>query len=142
MKKAVLQRKGKALVPTSKEHLDTIMAFPENEFLNVSIKGHRRPRSVQQNKWIHAIFRQVAYNTDDPEWNTPEKAKRNVKLSMKFFKDDVVVQGNKVFFELRSFAFDQMDQHEADRVYDQAKQICADFLGVSVETLETEAKRD
>src|SRR6056297_373848 len=115
MKKAVLQRKGKALVPTSKEHLDTVMAFPENEFLNVSIKGHRRPRSVQQNKWIHAIFRQVAYNTDDPEWNTPEKVKRNVKLAMKFFKDDVVVQGNKVFFELRSFAFDQMDQHEADR---------------------------
>ena len=67
---------------------------------------------------------------------------RNVKMKMKFFKDDVIVHGNKVYFELRSFAFDKMDHREANIRYEEAKNICAKFLGVTPETLQAEAQNE
>ena len=140
MKEIILQRKGKSLHPFSQEDLNKIKSYHENQPIKARLTGSRKARSLQQNKWIHAIFRIVADNIEDDEWNTPEKAKRSTKLAMKFFKDDVVVDGNKVYFELRSFAFDRMDQDEADIKYNEAKVICAKKIGVSPESLEANAK--
>jgi len=116
--------------------------FLDNQILQAKIWGSKKPRSLLQNKWIHVIFRIVADNTDDPDWNTPEKVKRNVKMKMKFFEDDVIVEGNKVYFELRSFAFDKMEQNEANIKYDEAKLICAKFLKVSPDELQANAERE
>ncbi len=142
MIKTTMQRRGKTLVPFSLEGVGDIKGFPENQLLSVSITGTRRPRSLEQNKWIHAVFRFVAMNTENTEWNTPDKVKRNVKLAIKFFKDDVAVIGNKVYFELRSFAFGKMNQVEADKVFDEAVKVCADFLGVDKEVLKAEARNE
>lgn len=133
---------GKMYAPFSIEDRDASKAFKPNQVVTLKVTGTKRPRSVQQNRWAHAIFRIVASNTEDPDWDTPEKVKRNVKMAMKFFKDDVIVHGNKVFFELRSFAFDKMDQNEADVKYEEAKNICAKKLGVKSEALETEAMQE
>lgn len=130
-----------AMVPVSQEDAERLESFKDNQILKNKISGSRKPRSVLQNKWIHAIFRLVAQNTEDPDWSTPERVKRNVKMKMKFFEDDVVVHGNKVYFELRSFAFDEMSQDEANIRYNEAKLICAKFLGVSPESLEAEAQK-
>jgi hypothetical protein len=86
------------------------------------------------------MFKIVAMNTENPDWNTPEKVKRNVKMKMQFFKDEVIVANNKVYFELRSFAFDAMDQDEANIKYEEAKLICADFMKVKPEALEANAQ--
>jgi len=85
------------------------------------------------------VFQLTADNSDDPGWNTLEKVKRNVKMIMKFFDERFIV-GDKVYFELRSFAFDQMEHNEANRIFDEAKMICAQKLGVDPEILETQAK--
>ena len=142
MKQAFLQFDGKALSPVSQENLDVLKSYKVNQILRCEIYGTRKQRSVQQNKWAHAMFRIVASNTDDPEWNTPEKVKRNVKMAMKFFKDEVVVHNNKVYFELRSFAFDEMEHQEANIRYEDAKLICAKKLGVDPQTLESEAQQE
>jgi hypothetical protein len=130
------------LIPVSEEYKFELKSFKPNQILRAEIYGTTRQRSVLQNKWIHAIFRMVAENQEDTDWNTPEKVKRNVKMAMRFFKNDVIVHNNKVFFELRSFAFDQMEHQEANLVYEEAKLICAKKLGIDPEILEANAKRN
>lgn len=130
------------LKPTSDEDRETLRHFKPNQIVRLQIYGTRKQRSVLQNKWVHKMFAIVADNTDDPEWSTPEKVKRNVKMAMRFFKDEVIVHNNKVWFELRSFAFDEMDQDEANRVYTEAKELCAKKLGVPPNVLEAEAKHE
>ncbi len=143
MKTVYLQMsKDYTLAAASIEERENLKAFLPNQILKAKLTGTLKARSVEQNKWVHAMFRFVAHNTDDHEWDTPEKVKRNVKMALKFFKDEVIVQGNKVFFELRSFRFDEMEQPEANMVYDQCKHICAAKLKVAPEVLEANAEKE
>jgi len=136
------QKRGNALHPASLEYSEALKAYKDNQILKCVVSGTRKPRSVLQNKWLHAMFRHVASNTEDMDWDTPEKVKRNIKMKMKFFKDEVTVAGNRVYFELRSFAFDQMEHNEANIRYEDAKNICAKFLGVEPQVLEANAQRE
>jgi len=129
------------LKPVSDEDKEKLKAFIPNQVVKLKVSGTRKQRSVVQNAWMHSIFKTVAENTDDPDWKTPELVKRNVKMAMKFFKDDIIVHKNKVWFELRSFAFDKMEHNEANRVYEEAKEICAKKLNVKPEDLEAESKQ-
>ena len=142
MSKVIYSQKTKEglLRPFSPENAELLKSFKENQVLKCVVSGTMKARSVEQNAWAHAMFKMVSENTDDPGLDTPEKVKRHVKMQMKFFEDTVIVQDNKVFFELRSFSFDQMPQNEANLVYTQAKIICADILGVGPEELESKAK--
>ena len=79
------------LSPFSEEDKALLKAYKPNQVVRAKIKGCRRLRSIQQNRWLHAIFREVAANSQDVDWDTPEKVKLNVKMRMKFFKDAVVV---------------------------------------------------
>jgi len=142
MNEAFFQVSGKHLAPASVEDQEKLKDYKQNQIVRVKIYGVKRPRSVLQNRWIHAMFRIVADNSDDPEWGTPESVKRKVKMAMKFFKDDVTVAGNKVYFELRSFAFDKMESNEANVRFEDAKNIMAKKLGVKPETLEAESQRE
>jgi len=137
-----IQPGHKTLAVMSPEDQQALRTYGVNQVVRAQLTGYKHPRSVIQNKYIHAIFRVVADNTNDPDWSTPEKVKRNVKMAMKFFTDDVIVHGNKVYFELRSFAFDQMEHAEANIRYDEARLICAKKLKVDPETLEARAKEE
>ncbi len=125
----------------SEEDQEKLRKYKVNQPVVIKVKGCRRPRSIQQNRWVHAIFKETARNVSDPEWDTPEKTKVRVKLAMKFFKDDIVVIDNRVYFNLRSFAFDEMDQAEADRVFNEARDICAAKLGVDPLELQAQAQQ-
>lgn len=123
------------LAVLSDEDREKLKAFGANQIVSANLKGYKRPRSVEQNAWVHVMFKTVADNVNDPEWDTPEKVKRRVKLAIGFYDKRFVVDG-KVYFELRSFAFDKMDQNEADVCYNEIKDICALKLGVEPEVLE------
>jgi hypothetical protein len=129
------------LKPVSEEDKEALRNFRVNQIVNVKVKGTTKERSVMQNAWIHAIFAKTAENSRDEDWRTPEMVKRNVKMAMKFFRDEVVVHGNRVYFELRSFAFHEMEQSEANRVFSHAVEICAAHLGVDPEILKKESMR-
>ena len=75
------------LTPASKEYATELRSFHPNQMVRIKIYATKKQRSVLQNRWIHAVFRFVADNTKDPDWDTLEKAKRNVKMAMKFFKE-------------------------------------------------------
>ena len=125
--------------PASREYADELKAYKQNQFVRCKITGTKKARSVRQNAWLHAIFRYVADNTDDPNWNTPENVKYMVKRTMNFF-DYVGIEREQVFFKLRSFAFDRMDAQEANVRYNDALLICSKKLGVDSEILEAKAK--
>lgn len=134
-----LSENRKTLHPATQEDAESLKVYAPNQVLRAKITGHKKPRSVQQNRWAHAMFRLVADNSGDPQWDTIEKVKRKIKLMMEFFSERFVVDG-KVYFELRSFAFDQMDQDEANKWYNEARDICAKKLGIAPEILEAQAK--
>ena len=142
MKEAYIQIKHGNPYPFSHEDKEVFKSYPDNKVVRVKIYGTTKLRSLLQNRWIHAIFRYTARDQSDVEWSTPERVKRKVKMAMKFFKDDVVVEDNKVFFELDSFAFDKMEQNRANKVYNEARDICAEFLGVDPETLQAYAENE
>lgn len=142
MKEVILQLDNKTLRPFSEIDAEALKAFRQYQPIRAKLYGVEKPRSYKQNKWIHSIFKIVAANSNNPDWDTDIKVKRNVKMAMKFFKDEVIVDRNKVYFELRSFAFDKMEQAEADIKYNEAKMICAKHLGVDPETLEAEARKE
>jgi len=127
-------------IPYSQEDLDALKSYKPNQIIKGEMSGTRKQRSIEQNAWIHCIFKMGAENTDDPKLDTLDKFKRKVKMAMKFFKDKVEVIDNKVFFELRSFAFDQMEQDEANMIYEQAKIVSANIMRVDPEKLESQAK--
>jgi len=136
MKTGVFQLNDKCLpAPFDQETLNNLKEFKPHQLIRMKMYGIKKPRSVQQNKWAHNMFQIVSENTDDVEWNTLDKTKRMVKLAMKFFKDDVAVIDNKVYFELRSFAFDKMPQPEADKVFNEALEVCSEKSGIPVEEL-------
>ena len=128
------------LRPFSPENAEKLNSYKTNQILKLVISGTRKQRSIEQNAWIHCIFKMGSENTDDPDLNTLDKFKRAVKMAMKFFEDTVMVIDNKVFFELRSFAFDQMEQDEANMIYEQAKIVSANIMHVDPEELESQAK--
>lgn len=134
-----LDQNRKTLYPATQEDAEKLRSYVPNQVFRAKLTGHKRPRSVEQNRWAHAMFQLVAENCYDPQWDSIEKVKRKVKLMMQFFSERFVV-GDKVYFELRSFAFSEMDQSEADYWYNQAKEICAKKLGVEPEALEAQAK--
>lgn len=147
MKKTFAQIHGNWLKPAGPESIEVIKNFKPNQFVRIQIYGTNKERSIRQNNWIHWIFDFVSKNTDDPEWDTPAKVKIMVKLAMKHFSVDkktgemiVIVQGNKVMFQLASFAFDEMEQNEANIKYEEAKLICAKKIGVNPDELEANAK--
>lgn len=128
----------------SREDLEKIKAYRVYQILRAKLSGHQRPRSVQQNAWAHNMFEIVAQNTEDPEWKSKERAKFCVKMTMKFFdeKNPYLYFRGMAIPNVRSFAFDQMDnQEEANRVFEEAKEICAEKIGVAPYTLEAEARK-
>jgi len=147
MKEVYLQRIkrcsycGTNVIPASKEYADILASYKENQMVRAKTYGTKKERSVRQNRWLHAIFRFVAANTDNPEWDTPEKVKLQVKKKMKFF-EFLIVDGTQVWFSVRSFAFDKMEQQEANIRYEDAKLVCAKFLGVEPQELQAEAQRE
>ena len=138
------QIKGKALYPFSLEDEAELKNYKQNQVVACKIKGTTRLRSLQQHKWAMWMIRFVSESDNDPKWKTFDSAKREVKMTMQFFKGKPIVnlKTGLVWFELRSFAFDKMLQAEADRVYNEIKFICAQRLGCEPEELEANAERE
>ena len=140
VKELFCQLTKSGLAPASQEYADTLKAFHPNQIVRVKVYGTRKERSVQQNKWVHNMFRHVASNTSDPEWSDEFKVKFQVKMIMKFFEDTVTVIGKQVYFQMRSFAFDRMEVPEANRIFNDVLLICAQKIDVDPSVLEAQAK--
>ncbi len=129
------------MVPISKEDVDRLNTFKDHQALKNRVSGVQKERSIKQHRWAMWMIRCVSKNDDDPDWNTFDKAKRRIKLAMEFFEEGIIVERGRVYFELKSFSFDEMNQQEANKTYNEIKSFCALRLGCSEEDLEANAKR-
>lgn len=137
MKEIAFQKRGKTAIPFTPEDLDRWSEYKDNQVLRCKVSGFRKQRSVEQLGLFMACCALVADNTDNPQWNTQEKVKFQVKVALHFVDESVVAvrSDGTVVFQYRSLSFSQLQHMEACRFFDRAFDVLADFLGVSVTSL-------
>ncbi len=136
MNKIQLQKKGTTLVPFSPEDALKLAEYRDNQILRADVRGVKKPRSLIQLRQFWAICRSVASNTDDINWNTPEKVAFQVKVKLRYFRHIIVIDG-AVQFEPDSISFERMSHLEACNFFDRAYVEMAGFLGCTVDELKS-----
>lgn len=137
MKTIRFQKRKGVPVPFDKDDEMLWSEYKENQITTHKVTGVRKQRSYLQLKKFHAILNKVCENTEDNNWNTPEKAKFSLKVALHYVDDGVTVvdaQGN-IHFQYRSFGYDGLAHMEACYIFDRAWPILAKVLGCSVEEL-------
>lgn len=142
MKEIALQKRNGALHPFTDEDAAKLAEFYDNQPLKAKITGTRKERSWQQLKMLHSCIKTVSDNTDNPNWNTPEKAKFSLKIELDYINRDTLVVDKKgnVKVQYRSFGYDDLPHAEACHLFDRAWPILAGVIGVSVDELLAESR--
>jgi len=130
-----MQYKNNSLHPFSKEDAEQLKAFKPNQILRGKISGIRKERSVPQLRLLHACLNTVAENTDDKQWDTPEKTKIQLKHALHFYKATVVLPDGSIHFELASFSFANLSHMDANKIFDRSFPILAKKIGIAVDEL-------
>ena len=138
MKKFLAQIKNKILIPCSDHDRKQLDSFYENQVVEVSVKGSKKPRSAQQLRLYFACCRTVADNTDDENWNTVEKVHESVKLAIRYV-DFYLVTKSGVHAKTKSFSFDKIDHPEFTEKMNEGLQVMADKIGLTVDELTRES---
>lgn len=134
-KEVALQRTDKhTLKCFSEEDADELSDFPLHKILRAKITGAMKPRSYEQLKLYHAVCRTVADNTDDPNWNTPQKVDFQCKVLCRLI-DEFVVVGNATHIIPGSVSYAKMSHLSACNYFDRAFDEMAKFLGTTREEL-------
>jgi len=136
-----LQVQNGKLCPFSQEATELLRNFKPNQVVRGKISGVKKERSVPQLRMFWACCRTVADNTEDQNWNTPEKVCIQVKLALRFYKEIVVLPDGSIHFELDSISFDNLGQVEANKIFDRSWPVMAKHIGVSADKLLNNAKR-
>jgi len=131
---ALVCRNG-VLVPHSPEDARRLADIEPDVVLRAKITAPRKQRSYQQLKLWWACCRTVADNTDDPNWNTPEKVSEQIKLALRFIRSYMVAPDGTVHIVTRSVSFGELGHMEACNFFDQSWPIMAEKIGVSVDDL-------
>jgi len=142
MKEITFQKRNGLAVPYLDSDAEKWSEFKENQLTRHKVSGTTKERSYQQLKMLHACLKIVAENTEDKNWNTPEKAKLSLKVALHFIDPGVVIvdpQGN-VHFKYRSFGYDDLQHMEACKLFDRAWPILAGVIGVTEDELLSEGR--
>ncbi len=137
MKIIRFQKQNGIPVPYADEDIAAWSGFAENQITTHKVTGVKKQRSYQQLKMFHALLKKVASNTEDPNWNTAEKAKFSLKVQLHYVVPGIVVvdkQGN-VHFQYDSFSYERLSHMEACKVFDRSWPILADVLGCTIDEL-------
>lgn len=136
------QKRNGIPVPFTPEDQAKWNEYKENQVTKHRVTGSRKERSWQQLKMLHACLKLVADNTEDKNWNTPEKAKFSLKIALNYINEGLIVvdkQGN-VHVQYRSFGYADLPHMEANMLFDRAWPILAGVLGISVDELLAEGR--
>jgi len=132
MKKLVLQRIGKTLVPFDPETAERMMAFHEYQPINARCTGIRRPRSYRQLKGYWKACEILAENLD--HFADKYAVDWAVRVELRFF-GRMTVKGDNVMVETLSISYENMDHIEANNFFSRAIPLMAKWLGVPKEEL-------
>jgi hypothetical protein len=139
MKHVMLQKAEGALHPFTPEDEDVIAELKPNQVSvwSLDVKGVLKQRSFQQLKLVMAAIRVVVANTEDPNWETVDKAKLSLKIALSYVDPDaaVVLPDGTVVLNYRSFGYADLGHMEACNLFDRAFPILAGVLQVDAEDL-------
>ena len=105
------------LNPNTREDFERLHDnFHANQIVNLKVTGPEKARSIPENNLFHACCKLVADNSDDKNWNTPEKVKTQCKIQLRFIRG-LVVTGENVQFMLKSLKFSKSKQADSHDLY-------------------------
>lgn len=117
------------------------------EYLAVILHPTIDFRSIEQNNTYWKCCEVVAEHFQDkPDWNTKEKADKQVRWAIRYINPDSVVHltmpdgTTRLHFEFDSISFIKTNQVKANKFFNQAFQQLADFINVTVDELVKVAK--
>jgi len=140
MKEVITQFKAGVFVPNTPNDLDIArQEFRDNQLVRLKAYsvGAKKERSVTQLGLLHACFKLVSDNTENPMLNQPEKVKFACKVHTHFVDKDIVFvkPDNTVCFQYRSFSFATLDHMEACNIFERCFEYMSELLGVTKEKL-------
>ena len=128
---------GYVLVPDSTDGVSE--EFGVNQMVRYKIWsiGALKQRSVKALNLLMACCKTVADNTDDPQWNTKDKVKKQLKVALNFIdiNKTIVDPSGTVHFHYRSFSFKDLAHMESVKVFDISYPILAIKIGLTVDEL-------
>jgi hypothetical protein len=144
MKVITFQKRGGVPVPYLPDDELAWSEYRENQITTHKVSGTTKERSWNQLKMLHACLRTVVENTESKNWNSLEKAKLSLKVALNYYDPGVVIvdHQNNVHMKYRSFGYEDLGHMEACKLFDRAWPILAGVIGVSVEELLVEARRE
>lgn len=145
MELIAFQKRNGIPVPFTDEDQAKWDEFKENQVTKHKVTGTQKERSWQQLKMLHGCLKTVVENTENPSWNTLEKAKFSLKIALDYINRDAIVVDKKgnVHVQYRSFGYDDLKHMEACKLFDRAWPILAGVIGITeTELLEESRKRD
>lgn len=133
MKEIAFQKKNGVPVPFTDEDAEKWAEFKENQVSIHRVSGARKQRSWQQLKMLHACLKTVAENTENPSWNTLEKAKFSLKIALDYIDNEAIVVDKKgnIHMQYRSFGYQDLGHMEACKLFDRAWPILAGVIGIT-----------
>ena len=135
------QKRNGIPVPFTDEDAEKWAEFQENQVTQHKVTGSRKQRSWQQLKMLHACLKTVSENTEDPNWNTPEKAKFSLKIALEYINRETLVvdKFGNIHVQYRSFGYEDLPHMEANRLFERAWPILASVIGITEDELLAEA---
>jgi len=145
MKNIMLQKSDNTLYPFRPEDEEALAEIKENQVLVLKVvsQGVKKKRSFQQLKLFMQAIRVVVYNTEDPNWETVDRAKLSLKVALGFIDPNsaVVAPDGSVVLNYRSFGYENLPAMEANHIFDRAFPVLAKVIGVDVDALLEMAKK-
>ena len=144
MKECIFQYRQN-LIPQSEEDLELLASeFKFNQLVRAKVYKINPviEPSVVQNNLLHACFKLVADNSDNPNLNTIAKIKFACKVALDYrHQDRVAVRPDgTVVFEYRSFSFADLQDMERLKIFERAFDWLAEISGIDKETMIAEAQ--
>lgn len=122
--------------------LGNAKAFKPNQIVKMKVSGFKKQRSVSQLGLLMACIKLVSDNTENPNWDTLNRAKLSLKASLNFVEtSSCVVVENRVIIQYKSFSFKELPHMIACNLFDRAFPILGDVIGLTAEQLVQEAKK-
>ena len=137
MKEIIGQINNGKIYPYTEQDKDILKEFQENQKITVRIFANRKQRSLEQLRLFWVGCNKVAENTDDPHWNNKDKVAFQIKVATNYIEQNKTIVDNygQVHFFYRSISFKELAHMEACNFFDQAFEIMAKKIDVSVDEL-------
>jgi len=136
------QRRGKTLIPFSDEDAQELYKFPENQFLEISVKGSKKERSYKQLCLYWSSVNYLAGLELSLNLNSPSKVDYLTRLKLNFVKETVFDSNGLLHWIVKPLNYAECDQPEAAKFISDAIDLHAEMVGVDTKTYKKELGGD